>query len=73
VQIRNNIHVKDIRPGEVELANGEVIRAGNVIWAAGVAATPLTRKLGVECDRGGRLKVDPDLSLPGHPEIYCDR
>ena len=71
VQIRNNIHVKDIRPGEVELANGEVIRAGNIIWAAGVGASPLTKKLGVELDKSGRVKVNPDLSLPGHPEIFA--
>jgi len=71
VQIRNNIHVKDIRAGEVELANGEVIRAGTVIWAAGVSATPLTKKLGVELDKAGRVKVNPDLSLPGHPEIFA--
>lgn len=71
VQIRNNIHVKDIRAGEVALANGEIIRAGNVIWAAGVSASPLTRKLGVELDKAGRIKVNPDLSLPGHPEIFA--
>jgi len=71
VQIRNNIHVKDIRAGEVELANGEVIRAGNIIWAAGVSATPLTKKLGVELDKAGRVKVNPDLSLPGHAEIFA--
>lgn len=71
VQIRNNIHVKDIRAGEVELANGEVLRAGTVIWAAGVSATPLTKKLGVELDKAGRVKVNPDLSLPGHPEIFA--
>src|SRR6478736_3121560 len=71
VQIRNNIHVKDIRAGEVELANGEVIRAGNILWAAGVSATPLTKKLGAELDKAGRVKVNPDLSLPGHPEIFA--
>jgi NADH dehydrogenase len=71
VQIRNNIHVKNIRAGEVELANGEVIRAGNILWAAGVSATPLTKQLGVELDRAGRIKVKPDLSLPGHPEIFA--
>jgi NADH dehydrogenase len=71
VQIRNNIHVKDIRAGEVELANGEVIRAGNILWAAGISATPLTKQLGVELDRAGRIKVKPDLSLPEHPEIFA--
>lgn len=71
VQIRNNIHVKNIRAGEVELANGDVIRAGNTIWAAGVSATPLTKKLDVELDKAGRVKVNPDLSLQGHPEIFA--
>ena len=71
VQIRNNIHVKDIRAGEVELANGEIIGAGNIIWAAGVSATPLTRKLGAELDKAGRIKVNPDLSLPDHPEVFA--
>jgi NADH dehydrogenase len=71
VQIRNNIHVKTIRAGEVELANGEVIRAGNILWAAGVAATPLTKQLGVELDKAGRIKVNSDLSLPGHREIFA--
>jgi NADH dehydrogenase len=55
----------------VELANGETIRAANIFWAAGVAATPLTKKLGVELDRAGRVKVNPDLSVPGHPEVFA--
>lgn len=71
VQIHNNIHVKAIRADEVELADGKIIRAGTVIWAAGVSASPLTQKLGVELDRGGRIKVNPDLSLPGHPEVFA--
>ena len=71
VQVRTGTSVKDIREGAVELAGGEVLRAANVIWAAGVSATPLTRNLGVELDRAGRVKVNPDLSLPGHPEIFA--
>jgi len=46
------------------------IRSRNVIWAAGVKAHPLGEKLGVELDRGGRVPVGPDLSLPGHPEVF---
>jgi NADH dehydrogenase len=71
VQVRNETSVKDIREGEVELASGEIIPAANVVWAAGVSATPLTQKLGVELDRAGRVKVNPDLSLPGHPGIFA--
>lgn len=62
--------VKDIRAGEVETET-ETIHAANIIWAAGVSAVPLTAALGVELDRGGRVKVAPDLSIPGHPEAFA--
>jgi NADH:ubiquinone reductase (H+-translocating) len=71
VQVRTSTLVKNICEGEVELAAGEIINAGNILWAAGVSATPLTKKLGGELDRAGRVKVNPDLSLPGHPEIFA--
>lgn len=71
VHVRTSTRVKDIRQGEVELENGEVIRAQNILWAAGVSATPLTKKFGVDLDKAGRIKVKPDLSLPGHPEIFA--
>jgi NADH dehydrogenase len=71
VQVMCNASVKNIGSGRVELANGETIRAANIFWAAGVAATPLTKKLGVELDRAGRVKVNPDLSVPGHPEVFA--
>ena len=70
VEVRTNATVRDIRSGEVALAT-ETIRAANIVWAAGVAAHPLTRTLGLETDRAGRLKVAPDLSLPGHPEVFA--
>jgi NADH dehydrogenase len=71
VQVRTSTRVKEIRRGEVELENGEIIRAENILWAAGVSATPLAKKLGVELDRAGRVKVCPDLSVPGHPEVFA--
>jgi NADH:ubiquinone reductase (H+-translocating) len=49
---------------------GERLEAKTVLWAAGVAASPLGRFLGAELDRAGRVKVAPDLSLPGHPEVF---
>lgn len=70
VQVRTSTMVKSIREGEVELDNGEVIRAGNILWTAGVSASPLAKKLGVELDKPGRVKVKPDLSLPDHPEVF---
>ena len=71
VQIRSNMKVANISAGRVELTTGEVIHAANILWAAGVAASPLTKKLGVELDRSGRVKVNPDCSVPGHPEVFA--
>jgi len=71
VEVRCNTKVKNITRGRVELENGQVLEAESIVWAAGVAASPLTRKLGVELDRAGRVKVAPDLSLPGHPEVFA--
>ncbi|MBE2212229.1 MAG: NAD(P)/FAD-dependent oxidoreductase, partial [Opitutaceae bacterium] len=68
VQVCVGVHVKEIRAGEVVLPN-ETIRAGNIIWAAGVSASPVGAMLGTETDRAGRVKVLPDLSVPGHPEV----
>ena len=48
----------------------ERITARTVIWAAGVAASPLGASLGAPVDRAGRVRVEPDLSIPGHPEIF---
>jgi NADH dehydrogenase len=70
VEVRRNTRVKQVAQGCVELEN-EVILADNIIWAAGVSANPLTKKLGVELDRAGRILVNPDLSVPGHPEVFA--
>ncbi len=48
----------------------ERIEAKTVLWAAGVTSSPLGRSLGAPLDRAGRVKVEADLSLPGHPEVY---
>ena len=48
----------------------QFVPAGTVVWAAGVAASPLARSLGVPLDRAGRVPVAPDLSVPGHPEVF---
>jgi NADH:ubiquinone reductase (H+-translocating) len=47
------------------------IEADTMIWAAGVRAHPITERLGAETDRAGRVKVLPDLSVPGHPEVFA--
>lgn len=71
VEVRRQTMVRDIGDGYLDLADGQRLEAGNIIWAAGVGGNPLTRQLGVELDRAGRVKVEPDLSLPGHPEVFA--
>ena len=77
VQICSNTRVVDIQPGWVKVLAGgveEVIPCRTVIWAAGVQASPLGRKLadasGAPLDRAGRVVVAPDLSLPNHPDVF---
>jgi NADH dehydrogenase len=69
--VRTGCVVKSIQRGALTLANGEVITAENILWGAGVVANPLTQLLGTELDRAGRIKVNPDLSVPGHPEVFA--
>ena len=69
VEIRTDTKVTDIQLGTVYLG-GEAIQAETVIWAAGVAATPVARWLGVVPAHGGRVRVDSDLRVPGHPSIH---
>jgi NADH:ubiquinone reductase (H+-translocating) len=61
--------VTGVDAGGVSLGE-ERISSETVIWAAGVAASPLGATLGVPLDRAGRVRVEPDLSVPGHPEIF---
>jgi NADH dehydrogenase len=70
VEVRVQTKVADIRRGEVRLEGGQTLAAENIIWAAGVAAHPLSARLDAERDRAGRVKVGPDLSLPRHPEVF---
>jgi len=69
VEVRLDRLARDITPKGVRL-DGEEIETGNIMWAAGVKPSPLNRILGVPLDREGRVIVNPDLSLPGHPEIF---
>jgi NADH:ubiquinone reductase (H+-translocating) len=69
VEVRTNTLVTCIGPGVVQ-AGEERIAAATVLWAAGVAASPLGASLGVPVDRVGRVLVRPDLTIPGHPEVF---
>jgi NADH dehydrogenase len=77
VKVRINAMVTDIRRDEVVIKGGEILEpipCKTVLWAAGVQASPLGKALakatGAKLDRGGRIFVEPDLTLPNHPEIF---
>jgi len=78
VLVRTGTRVTDIRDDAVDLASAEqpaaTVETHTVLWTAGVRASPLAgllaRAAGAEMDRAGRVKVLPDLTLPGHPEIF---
>lgn len=69
VEVRTGATVTAIDESGVT-AGGERIEARTVVWGAGVAASPLGRALGVPLDRAGRVIVEPDLTVPGHPEVF---
>jgi NADH dehydrogenase len=71
VEVRTNVRVENIGENFLQLAGGARIESANIIWTAGVTANPMTQKLGVELDRAGRVRVNPDLSLPAHPEVFA--
>jgi NADH dehydrogenase len=62
--------VTAVRSDGVEFG-GSTLAAGTIIWAAGVLASPAARWLGAEADRAGWLRVNSDLSVPGHPDIFA--
>ena len=74
VEVWERTTVTDIRASGVtvtrENATPEGVAAGTVLWAAGVAASPVVKTLGAPTDRAGRVLVNPDLSIPGHPEVF---
>jgi len=70
VELRLGEAVAEVGPTSVKLKSGEVIKAHTLVWAAGVQANPLARMLGMPQGRGGRVKLNSDLSVPEHPEIF---
>lgn len=69
VEVSTGMPVKDINANGYMLGDA-FVPAKTVVWAAGVAASPLGAMLGVPLDRAGRVQVQPDLSVPGHPDIF---
>ncbi len=69
VEVVTGTPVSDIREDGYQLGE-DFVASRTVVWAAGVAASPLARALDVPLDRAGRVIVQPDLSIPGHPDIF---
>ena len=76
VTVRTGAMVTDVKAHSVTIKSGdhsEIIPTRTILWAAGVLASPLglalAKRLGVKTDRAGRVIVDPDMTMPGHPEI----
>jgi NADH dehydrogenase len=69
VDVRTGTAVTSLGAGIVQ-AGDQTIASETVLWAAGVAASPLGKSLGVPVDRAGRVLVNDDLSIPGHPEVF---
>ena len=71
VRVIEGTPVREVRAGVVELEDGEQLPAPIIVWAAGVKASPVAAMLGVELGKAGRILVEPDLSVAGHPEVFA--
>jgi NADH dehydrogenase len=69
VEVHTSTMVTGVEPAAV-LMGATRLAAAVILWAAGVAASPLGKKLGAPVDRAGRVQVNPDLSISGHPEVF---
>jgi NADH dehydrogenase len=69
VEVRTGAPVSAVEPGGVTVG-GDRITTETVFWAAGVAPSPLLRSLGAPLDRAGRVRVNADLTIPGHSEVF---
>jgi NADH dehydrogenase len=70
VEVMTGQRVSAVSPTRVTLTSGEEIAAHTLVWGAGLQGNEVVRSLGLELARGNRIAVGPDLTLPGHPEVY---
>jgi NADH:ubiquinone reductase (H+-translocating) len=70
VEVKTGEAVAAVTPTRVKLKSGEELKAHTLVWGAGLQGNPLVRPLGIELQRGNRIAVAPDLTLPDRPEVY---
>jgi NADH:quinone reductase (non-electrogenic) len=70
VEVRTGAAVASVGPSRVTLKSGEEINAHTLVWGAGLQGNPIVQSLGLDLERGNRIGVGADLTLPGHPEVY---
>ena len=70
VEVRTGEKVASVAPTRVTLASGEVIDAHTLVWGAGLQGNPVVQSVGLDLERGNRIGVGADLTLPEHPEVY---
>ena len=68
--MRLDTRVVEVTPEAVHLGDGEMLPAHTLVWAAGIKTVPLADALDLDQGPGGRLVVEPDLSVPGHPNVF---
>jgi NADH dehydrogenase len=70
VEVRTGALVSSVSPNRVTLKSGEELKAHTLVWGAGLQGNELVQSLGIELERGNRIAVGPDLTVPDHPEVY---
>ena len=71
VQLRLGTKVREVQSGHVVLSDGTTIQTHTVIWAGGLKASPLSDNIGIKTGHGGRVDVQPDLTVPGFTNVYA--
>jgi len=70
VEVKTGVAVSSVSPTRVTLKSGEELKAHTLVWGAGLQGNDLVNSLGIELQRGNRIGVGPELTLPDRPEVY---
>jgi len=70
VDVQTGAMVASVSPNRVTLKSGEELKAHTLVWGAGLQGNPIVQSLGLKLERGNRIGVGADLTLPGHPEVF---